>query len=191
MTIVLTFEYYITLNDMSRVVRKSAFYICENKGADQLCSDCTADQRLCFRYMDSTIPLLSKSKISSVYIFCGCTARFVSDLVGYPEDRFSQNEAHMNGGRVCYPNNLLKPHTSRSNSVVPSCGSLVLMLVSVQVTVYVCIDFIRLSQERPTFWKGQPTRSSYVLFVCIFIILVFPPQRGYNMGIAPISYWLI
>ena len=26
-------------------------------------------------------------------IFCGCTARFVSDLVGNPEDRFSQNEA--------------------------------------------------------------------------------------------------
>ena len=30
-------------------------------------SDCEAAQRLCFRYMDSTIPLLSKSKISSLY----------------------------------------------------------------------------------------------------------------------------
>ena len=28
-------------------------------------------------------------------IFCGCTAWFVSDLVGYPDDRFSHNEAHM------------------------------------------------------------------------------------------------
>ena len=28
-------------------------------------------------------------------IFCGCTARFVSDLVGDPEDRFSQNEAQL------------------------------------------------------------------------------------------------
>ena len=27
-------------------------------------------------------------------IFCGCTAWFVSDLVGNSEDRFSQNEAH-------------------------------------------------------------------------------------------------
>ena len=26
---------------------------------------------------------------------CDCTARFVSDLVGIPEDRFSHNEAHM------------------------------------------------------------------------------------------------
>ena len=28
---------------------------------------CAADQRLCFLYMDSTIPLLSKSKISSLW----------------------------------------------------------------------------------------------------------------------------
>ena len=28
-------------------------------------------------------------------ILCGCTAWFVSDLVGNPEDRFSKNEAHM------------------------------------------------------------------------------------------------
>ena len=48
--------------DMSRVVRKPAFCICENKEADQLRE---ADQRLCFRYIDSTIPLLSKYKISS------------------------------------------------------------------------------------------------------------------------------
>ena len=28
---------------------------------------------------------------------CGCAARFVSDLVGNPEDWFSHNEAHFNG----------------------------------------------------------------------------------------------
>ena len=37
----------------------------ENKGADQLCSNCTADQRLCSRYTDSTIPLLLKSESSN------------------------------------------------------------------------------------------------------------------------------
>ena len=47
------------------VIRKPDFCICENKGADQLCSNCTADQRLCFRYTDSPIPLLAKSEISS------------------------------------------------------------------------------------------------------------------------------
>ena len=53
-------------NKMSCVVRKPAFCICENKDADQLRGDREADQRLCFRYTDSTIPLLSKSEISSL-----------------------------------------------------------------------------------------------------------------------------
>ena len=33
---------------------KKTFPICKNKGADQLCSNCKADQRLSFRYMNST-----------------------------------------------------------------------------------------------------------------------------------------
>ena len=53
------------LIEMSRVMRKPAFSICENKDADQLSGNREADQRLCFRYIDSTIPLLSKSKILS------------------------------------------------------------------------------------------------------------------------------
>ena len=32
--------------------------ICENKDADQLRGNHEADQRLCFRYTDSTLPLL-------------------------------------------------------------------------------------------------------------------------------------
>ena len=40
-------------------------HICKNKDADQLRSNCEADQRLCFRHTDSTIPLLLKSEISS------------------------------------------------------------------------------------------------------------------------------
>ena len=48
---------------MSRVVRKPAFCLCENKDADQLRGYREADQRLCFRYTDTTIPLLSKSEI--------------------------------------------------------------------------------------------------------------------------------
>ena len=51
---------------LSRVVRKPDFCLCENKGADQLRSNCEADQRLCFRYSDSTIPLLLIAKISSL-----------------------------------------------------------------------------------------------------------------------------
>ena len=47
-------------------MRKPAFCICENKDADQLRSNREADQRLCFRYIDSAIALLSKSEISSL-----------------------------------------------------------------------------------------------------------------------------
>ena len=50
------------LNHVSRVMRKQHFYICENKCADQLCSNC----------------------------FCDCTGRFVLDLVRNPKDRFSR-----------------------------------------------------------------------------------------------------
>ena len=50
---------------VSLVRGKQGFCLYENKGADQLCSNCTADQRLCFRYLDSTIPLFLKSEISS------------------------------------------------------------------------------------------------------------------------------
>ena len=49
------------LGSMSLVMRKPDFCICENKDADQLRSNCAADQRLCFSYIDSTIPLLPKS----------------------------------------------------------------------------------------------------------------------------------
>ena len=51
---------------LSRVMRKPTFCICENKDADQLRGNREADQRLCFRYIDSTIPILSKSEISSL-----------------------------------------------------------------------------------------------------------------------------
>ena len=43
-------------------MRKPAFRICENKDADQLRGNREADQRLCFRYIDSTITLLPKSE---------------------------------------------------------------------------------------------------------------------------------
>ena len=48
-------------------MRKPDFCLGENKGADQLRGNREADQRLCFRYSDSTIPLLLKSEISSFY----------------------------------------------------------------------------------------------------------------------------
>ena len=58
-------------------------------------SNCEADQRLCFRNTDSTIPLLSKSKISSLYctVFCSsvtvqaglCRACSETTLLVFPQ----------------------------------------------------------------------------------------------------------
>ena len=75
---------------------KTGFYLCENKGANQLLSNCEADPCLCFRYTDSTIALLPKSELSSLILgtFCIYSGRFVSDLVVNPEDLFSRDMAH-------------------------------------------------------------------------------------------------
>ena len=51
-------------------MRKPDFCICENKGADQLCSDCTADQHLCFRYSDSTISSTYHQNFKPLACFC-------------------------------------------------------------------------------------------------------------------------
>ena len=51
---------------MSLNLRKPEFCIWENKAADQFCGSRTTDQPF-FRYTDSTIRLLSKSEISSLW----------------------------------------------------------------------------------------------------------------------------
>ena len=48
-------------------MRKPAFCICENKDADQLRGNREADQRLCFRYIASTIPLLPKYYVPPLF----------------------------------------------------------------------------------------------------------------------------
>ena len=73
-------------------MRKPAFCICENKDADQLRGNREADQRLCFRYTNKTIPLLPMRNFKPLVILGGCTAWFVSDQVGNSEERFSHNE---------------------------------------------------------------------------------------------------
>ena len=57
---------YVTSHKyLNRPMGKPTICIGENKGADQLRGNREADQRLCFRYSDSIIPLLLKSEISS------------------------------------------------------------------------------------------------------------------------------
>ena len=80
---------------------KLTICIGENKGADQLRSNCEADQRLCFRYSESTIPLL----LTLLALYCACTARFVSDLfgnhiVGFPTRRLKRDEYNSEVDRI-------------------------------------------------------------------------------------------
>ena len=75
-------------------MRKPAFCICENKGADQLrCSQC-----LRFRYIDSTIPLLLQSVISSLSSSSldVPSVRFVSDLVENTKTDFLKTRFKLN-----------------------------------------------------------------------------------------------
>ena len=71
-------------------MRKQTICICENKDADQLRCNCEADQRLCFRYTDNTIPLLLKSKISSfepssvLVLLCLCQTCSETTLLVFP-----------------------------------------------------------------------------------------------------------
>ena len=74
-------------------MRKPTICLCENKDADQLRGYREADQRLCFLYTDSAIPLLllSKSKISSFYqspvlVQLGCVEPG-NHIVGFPTKR--------------------------------------------------------------------------------------------------------
>ena len=76
---------------MSHVMRKPAFCIYENKGADQLRGKHSADHHLCFRYIDSRIHLLPKLEISSLKP----TAQFVLDQVGNLKDMLSHYTPHM------------------------------------------------------------------------------------------------
>ena len=77
---------------------KPTICICENKDADQLRGNRKADQRLCFRFTGSTIPLLSKIRnFKLLDLFCDCIGRFLSYLVenhivGFPTKRLRYQE---------------------------------------------------------------------------------------------------
>ena len=68
---------------MSRVMGNKLFAYAKTKTQIMCAVTRTDDQRLCFRHIDSTIPLLPTciSEIKPLAIFCSYTAWFVSDQV--------------------------------------------------------------------------------------------------------------
>ena len=108
-------NHFLWLKQMSCLKRKPTICICENKDADQLRGNREADQRLCFRYSESTIHRLLKSEISRFLLSpvpvqpgmcrtCSKTtslvfprhgSNLVSALHGFNHDnRFSNNITH-------------------------------------------------------------------------------------------------
>ena len=72
---------------MCYFMRNLILHICENEGANKLCSIRAADQCLCFCFIDSAI-----KNFKPLAIFCSFTTWFVSDLVLNLEDSFSYDE---------------------------------------------------------------------------------------------------
>ena len=79
----------IVLKYLSLCVRKPTICMGENKDADQLRGNREADQRLCFRYTDSTfppllIPKFSRFWVSSVTVQAGlCWTWSETQIVGF------------------------------------------------------------------------------------------------------------
>ena len=83
-------HHLLSMSTCERLHEKTNILHMRNKDAHQLRSNHEANQPLCFRYTNSTIPLISKSKISSLVV--------VHPGVGpgqKPECWFSHDAAHM------------------------------------------------------------------------------------------------
>ena len=99
------FIYLADVLKLIRRTRKPTIFICENKDADELCSNCTTHYRLCFRYSESTIPLLLKTQNFKLpACFCACTTRFglcrtcsETHIVGFLMHEFINNIMMMRG----------------------------------------------------------------------------------------------
>ena len=74
-------------------MRKQDFCLGENKGADQLRSYFAAPLFSLHGYYNSSTVYYQNFTILALF-YADCTGRFVSDLVGNPEDRFSCVAAH-------------------------------------------------------------------------------------------------
>ena len=72
-------------------MRKPVFAICEQQRCRSACASMQSDSTFVVHCLGSIIPLLATSqKFRTLASFCGCAGRFVSYLVGNPEDRFSR-----------------------------------------------------------------------------------------------------
>ena len=88
------------VSHLSRILRKMDICLCENKGADQL-----------------------RSKLLAC--FCDCTGRFVSGLVGNPEDRFSRVAAHLISPEFSFTKKVVQYLRSQTNFALSGSSRLI------------------------------------------------------------------
>ena len=77
------------------ILRKPDFCLCENKGADQLRSNCKADHAFVFAKWIVQFSSTYSQNFKHLACLCDCTAQFVSHLVGNPKDLLSRDVAHL------------------------------------------------------------------------------------------------
>ena len=144
--------------------------IYENKGADQLRSNCEADQRLCFRNTDSTIPLHSKSKIyslwsSSVFVKLGlCRTWSETKIVGFLIYRLR------------YQNIRISKHIDVEYKILEYKTS-TLMLKKINIKTLILIIVPEGKPHTETCSCDEPVFIVYDIKFCIKILLYTYPRR--------------
>ena len=137
-------------------MRTPAFCICENNDADQLRSNFAVDQRLCFCYTDSTIPLLPESESHLLWPYS-----LVCVEPGRKSRRqvFSQRDSHC----LCHHNP--EPHIHHAFS--PELTSFCLLLI--------CNYMINNHSFRIGFYKKKRPKTGLM-----HVVLCFSLNRYYN-----------
>ena len=138
---------------MSRRIRKLKICMCGNKGAGQLCSNCTADPRLCFRYTDSTIHLL-KSEISSIKP----SERILSDLLVTTSCWFSHTVVH-------------EPEDTRAREThtavaISMCFIIIIFLSRNSFVRFSSVYYLIV--RRKIWWFNGSQRKMFFLFLLLF-----------------------
>ena len=84
------------IKDLSRAMRNASYVICEQQRRRSACASAQSDQRLCFRYLDSVMSLVSVTKISSLMLASVAEQASLSlTWSETPEDAFSHDKAHL------------------------------------------------------------------------------------------------
>ena len=93
-TMIFTMTVTVTDN-MSHVMRKPVFDICERQRHRSACASAQSDQHLCYLLLTYNICSFYMQKLKTLASLCCWAGRWESYLVGNPEDRFSHDVAHI------------------------------------------------------------------------------------------------